>query len=79
MFSTLSIARVYGGDLSALCESQGVFIPTFVTQFMEYIEEVGIGVRGIYRMSGNKKEIAKLRAAIETGMYKCFNTFELTE
>ena len=56
----LLLARVYGGDLSALCESQGVLIPSFVTQLMKYIEEVGMDVQGVYRTSGNKKEVLKL-------------------
>ncbi len=61
--------RVYGADLSALCERQGALIPPFVTQLMGYIEEKGINVKGIYRMSGGKKQIAKLRAEIQAGIH----------
>ncbi len=59
---------MFGGDLSALCESQGVLIPPFLTQLMEFIEEVGIDVQGIYRLSGSKLRDVVLQTALETGM-----------
>ncbi len=71
IFFVNAAGRVYGADLSALCERQGALIPPFVTQLMGYIEEecVKFNVKGIYRMSGNKKQIAKLRAEIQAGTH----------
>ena len=43
-------------------------MPRFLTQFMDHIEQHGLDVVGIYRLSGNAASVQKLRFLVEQGV-----------
>lgn len=58
---------VFGCELHKLCEREGTNVPKFLVQFMEHIEQKGLEVVGIYRLSGNAASVTKLRYLVEQG------------
>ncbi|KAJ6654723.1 hypothetical protein lerEdw1_006586 [Lerista edwardsae] len=57
--------QVFGCRLEALCQREGGTVPRFVQQCVEAVEERGLDVDGIYRVSGNLAVIQKLRFIVD--------------
>ncbi|XP_053151084.1 rho GTPase-activating protein 9 isoform X3 [Hemicordylus capensis] len=57
--------QVFGCRLEALCQREGSTIPRFVQQCVEAVEQRGLDVDGIYRVSGNLAIIQKLRFVVD--------------
>ncbi|KAM5235068.1 rho GTPase-activating protein 12 isoform 3-T3 [Ctenodactylus gundi] len=56
--------QVFGSNLANLCQRENSTVPKFVKLCIEHVEEHGLGVDGIYRVSGNLAVIQKLRFAV---------------
>ncbi|XP_073703486.1 rho GTPase-activating protein 12a isoform X2 [Garra rufa] len=56
--------QVFGSSLSSLCQRENTTVPHFVSMCIEQVEKNGLGVDGLYRVSGNLAIIQKLRFAI---------------
>ncbi|XP_051984004.1 rho GTPase-activating protein 12-like isoform X2 [Xyrauchen texanus] len=55
---------VFGSSLSCLCQRENSTVPHFVWMCIEHVEKNGLGVDGLYRVSGNLAIIQKLRFAV---------------
>ncbi|KAF5894036.1 rho GTPase-activating protein 12-like isoform X1 [Clarias magur] len=55
---------VFGCDLISLCQREKTTVPHFVKICIEYIENQGLSLDGLYRVSGNLAVIQKLRFAV---------------
>lgn len=64
---TTNVDSVFGCELQKLCERENTNVPRFLVKFMEHIEERGLEVVGIYRLSGNAASVTKLRYLVEQG------------
>nr|XP_048316571.1 rho GTPase-activating protein 12 isoform X4 [Myodes glareolus] len=56
--------QVFGSNLASLCQRENGTVPKFVKLCIEHVEEHGLDVDGIYRVSGNLAVIQKLRFAV---------------
>ncbi|XP_036893171.1 rho GTPase-activating protein 12 isoform X4 [Sturnira hondurensis] len=56
--------QVFGANLANLCQRENSTVPNFVKLCIEHVEEYGLDVDGIYRVSGNLAVIQKLRFAV---------------
>ncbi|XP_006158339.1 rho GTPase-activating protein 12 isoform X2 [Tupaia chinensis] len=56
--------QVFGANLANLCQRENSTVPKFVKLCIEHVEEHGLDVDGIYRVSGNLAVIQKLRFAV---------------
>uniref|UniRef100_A0A673MLH4 Rho GTPase-activating protein 12-like n=1 Tax=Sinocyclocheilus rhinocerous TaxID=307959 RepID=A0A673MLH4_9TELE len=56
--------QVFGSSLSSLCQRENSTVPHFVSMCIEQVEKNGLGVDGLYRVSGNLAIIQKLRFAV---------------
>lgn len=56
--------QVFGCSLISLCQRENTTVPKFVTQCINHVEEHGLAVDGLYRVSGNLAVIQKLRFAV---------------
>nr|XP_012639030.1 rho GTPase-activating protein 12 isoform X4 [Microcebus murinus] len=56
--------QVFGSNLASLCQRENSTVPKFVKLCIEHVEEHGLDVDGIYRVSGNLAVIQKLRFAV---------------
>lgn len=56
--------QVFGCSLTALCQREGTSVPNFVKMCIEHVENTGLKVDGLYRVSGNLAVIQKLRFAV---------------
>ncbi|XP_058525556.1 rho GTPase-activating protein 12 isoform X4 [Ochotona princeps] len=56
--------QVFGANLANLCQRENGTVPLFVRLCIEHVEEHGLDVDGIYRVSGNLAVIQKLRFAV---------------
>ncbi|XP_051718617.1 rho GTPase-activating protein 12a isoform X2 [Ctenopharyngodon idella] len=56
--------QVFGSSLSSLCQRETSTVPRFVRMCIEHVEKTGLGVDGLYRVSGNLAIIQKLRFAV---------------
>ncbi|XP_040844015.1 rho GTPase-activating protein 12 isoform X1 [Ochotona curzoniae] len=56
--------QVFGANLANLCQRENSTVPLFVRLCIEHVEEHGLDVDGIYRVSGNLAVIQKLRFAV---------------
>uniref|UniRef100_A0A8C1TKN2 Rho GTPase activating protein 12a n=1 Tax=Cyprinus carpio TaxID=7962 RepID=A0A8C1TKN2_CYPCA len=56
--------QVFGSSLSSLCQRECTTVPHFVLMCIEQVENNGLGVDGLYRVSGNLAIIQKLRFAV---------------
>ncbi|KAM6154717.1 rho GTPase-activating protein 12 isoform 4-T4 [Erethizon dorsatum] len=56
--------QVFGANLANLCQRENGTVPKFVRLCIEHVEEHGLDVDGIYRVSGNLAVIQKLRFAV---------------
>ncbi|XP_058650465.1 rho GTPase-activating protein 12a isoform X4 [Onychostoma macrolepis] len=56
--------QVFGSSLSSLCQRECTTVPHFVSLCIEQVEKNGLGVDGLYRVSGNLAIIQKLRFAV---------------
>uniref|UniRef100_A0A3Q1GD68 Rho GTPase-activating protein 12-like n=1 Tax=Acanthochromis polyacanthus TaxID=80966 RepID=A0A3Q1GD68_9TELE len=56
--------QVFGCSLSSLCHREGSTVPVFVKMCIDHVENNGLCVDGLYRVSGNLAVIQKLRFAI---------------
>ncbi|XP_054859141.1 rho GTPase-activating protein 9 [Eublepharis macularius] len=57
--------QVFGCRLEALCHREGGTVPRFVQLCVEAVEQRGLDVDGIYRVSGNLAVIQKLRFIVD--------------
>ncbi|XP_075068138.1 rho GTPase-activating protein 12 isoform X6 [Mixophyes fleayi] len=55
---------VFGSSLASLCQRENTTVPNFVKMCIDHIEEQGLDVDGLYRVSGNLAVIQKLRFAV---------------
>ncbi|VDD75389.1 unnamed protein product [Mesocestoides corti] len=60
---------VFGSNLCELCEKEQTKVPTFVTRVIRAIEARGPEAVGIYRKSGNRGVIQKLRNQVNHSEY----------
>uniref|UniRef100_A0A8C3HV85 Rho GTPase activating protein 12 n=1 Tax=Chrysemys picta bellii TaxID=8478 RepID=A0A8C3HV85_CHRPI len=56
--------QVFGSSLTSLCQRENSSVPKFVKLCIEHVEEYGLDVDGLYRVSGNLAVIQKLRFAV---------------
>ncbi|XP_063741561.1 rho GTPase-activating protein 12-like isoform X2 [Eleginops maclovinus] len=56
--------QVFGCTLSSLCQRENATVPIFVKMCIDHVENNGLCVDGLYRVSGNLAIIQKLRFAI---------------
>ncbi|XP_063109813.1 rho GTPase-activating protein 12 isoform X3 [Cavia porcellus] len=56
--------QVFGANLANLCQRENGTVPKFVRLCIEHVEEHGLDIDGIYRVSGNLAVIQKLRFAV---------------
>uniref|UniRef100_A0A8C3XVR2 Rho GTPase-activating protein 12 n=1 Tax=Chelydra serpentina TaxID=8475 RepID=A0A8C3XVR2_CHESE len=56
--------QVFGSNLTSLCQRENSSVPKFVKLCIEHVEEHGLDVDGLYRVSGNLAVIQKLRFAV---------------
>ncbi|XP_054624394.1 rho GTPase-activating protein 12-like isoform X6 [Dunckerocampus dactyliophorus] len=56
--------QVFGCSLSSLCQRENSTVPTFVKMCIDHVENNGLCVDGLYRVSGNLALIQKLRFAV---------------
>ncbi|XP_041736956.2 rho GTPase-activating protein 12 isoform X2 [Coregonus clupeaformis] len=56
--------QVFGCSLGSLCQRENTSVPTFVTMCIDHVENTGLSIDGIYRVSGNLAVIQKLRFAV---------------
>ncbi|CAJ1078521.1 rho GTPase-activating protein 15 isoform X2 [Xyrichtys novacula] len=57
--------RVFGCQLSTLCQREGNSVPRFVQICVDAVDKRGLEVDGIYRVSGNLAVIQKLRFMVD--------------
>ncbi|XP_040914006.1 rho GTPase-activating protein 15 [Toxotes jaculatrix] len=57
--------RVFGCQLSTLCEREGTTVPKFIQMCLDAVDKRGLEVDGIYRVSGNLATIQKLRFIVD--------------
>ena len=62
-------SRYFGSPLDSVVESDGV--PLLVKKCVQIIEEKGLKVEGIYRVSGKKEDIMALQDKYDEGMRSC--------
>ncbi|XP_053507710.1 rho GTPase-activating protein 12 isoform X3 [Ictalurus furcatus] len=55
---------VFGSNLISLCQREKTTVPHFVKLCIDYIENQGLSLDGLYRVSGNLAVIQKLRFAV---------------
>ncbi|KAK2822857.1 hypothetical protein Q5P01_022922 [Channa striata] len=55
---------VFGCSLSSLCQRENSTVPAFVKMCIDHVENSGLRVDGLYRVSGNLAIIQKLRYAV---------------
>ncbi|KAM9307968.1 rho GTPase-activating protein 12 [Gastrophryne carolinensis] len=55
---------VFGSSLANLCQRENTTVPKFVKMCIDHIEEHGLDIDGLYRVSGNLAVIQKLRFAV---------------
>ncbi|XP_026977810.1 rho GTPase-activating protein 12 isoform X8 [Sagmatias obliquidens] len=56
--------QVFGANLANLCQRENGTVPKFVKLCIEHVEQHGLDVDGIYRVSGNLAVIQKLRFTV---------------
>ncbi|KAL7374257.1 hypothetical protein ABVT39_024913 [Epinephelus coioides] len=56
--------QVFGCSLTSLCQRENTSVPNFVTMCIEHVENTGLNIDGLYRVSGNLAVIQKLRFAV---------------
>ncbi|KAK9528239.1 hypothetical protein VZT92_014722 [Zoarces viviparus] len=56
--------QVFGCSLTSLCQRETTSVPNFVTTCIDHVENTGLSVDGLYRVSGNLAVIQKLRFAV---------------
>ncbi|KAM3866379.1 rho GTPase-activating protein 12-like [Diretmus argenteus] len=56
--------QVFGCSLASLCHREGSTVPSFVRTCIDHVENNGLCVDGLYRVSGNLAVIQKLRFAV---------------
>nr|XP_023956782.1 rho GTPase-activating protein 12 isoform X5 [Chrysemys picta bellii] len=61
--------QVFGSSLTSLCQRENSSVPKFVKLCIEHVEEYGLDVDGLYRVSGNLAVIQKLRFAVNHGKF----------
>lgn len=65
--------QVFGMSLSRLYERDGLAVPMVVYQCIQAVDLFGLGLEGIYRLSGSVPHVNKLKTLFDTG-----KTFSLT-
>ncbi|CAN9506230.1 unnamed protein product [Ophioblennius macclurei] len=56
--------QVFGCSLFSLCQRENTSVPNFVKMCIDHVESTGLGIDGLYRVSGNLAVIQKLRFAV---------------
>ncbi|XP_058493395.1 rho GTPase-activating protein 12b isoform X6 [Solea solea] len=56
--------QVFGCSLISLCQRENTWVPNFVKMCIDHVENTGLSVDGLYRVSGNLAVIQKLRFAV---------------
>ncbi|XP_061614195.1 rho GTPase-activating protein 12b isoform X5 [Phyllopteryx taeniolatus] len=56
--------QVFGCSLSSLCQRENTSVPKFVKMCIDHVENTGLSIDGLYRVSGNLAVIQKLRFAV---------------
>ncbi|XP_044076393.1 rho GTPase-activating protein 12-like isoform X7 [Siniperca chuatsi] len=56
--------QVFGCSMSSLCYRENTTVPSFVKMCIDHVENDGLCVDGLYRVSGNLAVIQKLRFAV---------------
>ncbi|KAJ8279201.1 hypothetical protein COCON_G00062670 [Conger conger] len=56
--------QVFGCSLTSLCQRENTSVPDFVRMCIDHVENTGLSVDGLYRVSGNLAVIQKLRFAV---------------
>ncbi|KAM7390814.1 hypothetical protein PAMA_008816 [Pampus argenteus] len=56
--------QVFGCSLTSLCHRENTSMPNFVKMCIDHVENTGLNIDGLYRVSGNLAVIQKLRFAV---------------
>uniref|UniRef100_A0A914PZ43 Rho-GAP domain-containing protein n=1 Tax=Panagrolaimus davidi TaxID=227884 RepID=A0A914PZ43_9BILA len=61
---------IFGSTLAAICLHDHTNVPRFITEITRVVEDKGLGVDGIYRVSGNLSSIQKIRCQVDQDRYE---------
>lgn len=64
------VKRIFGVELSTLCMAHGCLVPPLLEHCVKEIEQRGLLVEGIYRVSGAHDEVSKLRSLYDTQAHR---------
>ncbi|KAG5841565.1 hypothetical protein ANANG_G00167960 [Anguilla anguilla] len=56
--------QVFGSSLASLCQRENSTVPDFVRMCIDHVDNNGLEIDGLYRVSGNLAVIQKLRFAV---------------
>lgn len=56
--------QVFGCSLASLCQQESSTVPNFVKMCIDHVENNGLYIDGLYRVSGNLAVVQKLRFAV---------------
>lgn len=74
------VKRMFAVDLTTLCMAHSVPVPPVVSQCIREVERRGLGVEGLYRVSGSHEQMERLRrqfdlaAAVDLGAVEDIHT-----
>lgn len=60
-----NLPKVFGADISDVCEQDGTTVPLVVFQCTKCVEEFGINSQGIYRRSGSAVQVESIKQMFE--------------
>jgi Rho GTPase-activating protein RGD1 len=70
---------VFGVSLSRLYERDSLAVPQVVYQCIQAVDLFGLGVEGIYRLSGSVPHVNKLKTLFDTGMSRLLSHSKLPQ
>ena len=63
----IPVQKLYGSNLINLCKHERRMVPLFVEEIIKSIENKGLDMVGIYRISGHLAEVQKVRHQVDQG------------
>lgn len=58
---------MFGSTLAAICQHDQAQVPRFLIEVTRLIEERGLDVDGLYRVSGNQSAVQRIRCQVDQG------------
>ncbi|CAI4230489.1 unnamed protein product [Auanema sp. JU1783] len=60
---------VFGSTLASICQLENTLVPKFIRTVTELIEDKGLEVDGLYRVSGNLSAVQRIRCQVDQDKY----------